>query len=90
MSFRRSIPVAKVISVEPFLDIASADVQVPEAVEEVDIRNFLSSHSWPEGLQNALVNTLKKMPIRYFICDDSGSMTYSGGMKLANSNGKQS
>lgn len=84
------IPIAKAVAVQEFSDINTVGPDPEEAVDEIGVRNFLMSHSWPNGLQDALVNTLKKMPIRFFICDDSGSMTYSGGMKLVNTNGKQS
>lgn len=53
-----------------------------EEEEEAGVRDFLRSRAWPLGLQNALVHTLKKIPIRFFICDDSGSMINSGGTKF--------
>lgn len=84
------IPIAKAVAVEECLSVMPHNAHVEENVDEVGVRNFLMSHSWPNGLQNALINTLKKMPIRYFICDDSGSMTYSGGMKVVKGvNGNQ-
>lgn len=88
MALNSVILMAKAVVVEEFSVISATPDE--GQVDEVGVRNFLMSHSWPNGLQNALVNTLKKMPIRYFICDDSGSMTYSGGMKLINSNETQS
>jgi hypothetical protein len=53
-----------------------------EPVDEENTRTFLHEHAWPNGLQDALVKGLKKIPIRYIICDDSGSMTTNDGMKF--------
>ena len=52
-----------------------------EPVNEESAREYLREHSWPIGLQDPLLNEIKKIPIRYFICDDSGSMTTMDGMK---------
>lgn len=76
------IPIAKAVAVEEFSDISTVGPDPEEAVDEIGVRNFLMSHSWTNGLQDALVNTLKKMPIRYFFCDDSGSMSHTDGLKL--------
>jgi hypothetical protein len=40
---------------------------------------YLSSNGWPLGLINAFIRSCKKIPIRYFICDDSGSMLTNDG-----------
>ena len=53
-----------------------------EPVNEVKAREFLHNNAWPPGLQDALIKGLKKIPIRYIICDDSGSMTTNDGMKF--------
>lgn len=46
-------------------------------------REFLSQRKWPEGLQETFIQNLKRIPIRYFICDDSGSMnTRDGHVKV--------
>jgi hypothetical protein len=45
-------------------------------------REFLYAHGWPEGLQNFLIRNLSKMPYRFFICDDSGSMSSNDGMRM--------
>ena len=39
---------------------------------DAETRRFLTSHHWPLGLQDVIVQGLKRIPIRYFICDDSG------------------
>jgi hypothetical protein len=54
-------------------------------INEGAIREFLSAkHHWPEGLQTQLVSSLKKIPLRFFICDDSGSMMTSDGHRVEN------
>ena len=42
-------------------------------VNEIETKKFLTSKNWPSGLQDVIVKGLKKIPIRYFICDDSGT-----------------
>jgi hypothetical protein len=37
-------------------------------------RHFLTSNYWTIGLQNRFILFLKKISIRYFVCDDSGSV----------------
>ena len=46
------------------------------------IRNFLSSKNWPPGLQTACVQSCEKLPVRFFIVDDSGSMALSDGHRV--------
>lgn len=53
-----------------------------EPVNEGAARDYLRSRSWPDGLQDALLQGLKKLPVRFFICDNSGSMTTMDGMKF--------
>jgi len=53
-----------------------------EPVNEENAREFLRKNAWPPGLQDALIKGLRKIPIRYIICDDSGSMTTNDGMKF--------
>lgn len=60
-----------------------------EPVNEPNARAFLREHCWPTGLQDAFVNGLNKIPIRFFICDDSGSMTTNDGMKFETFDNKQ-
>lgn len=45
-------------------------------------REFLSQHNWPAGLQDTFVKNLTKVAFRFFICDDSGSMSSNDGHKL--------
>ena len=43
------------------------------------ILKHLSDSGWPVGLQNALISGLIKTPARFFICDNSTSMTSVDG-----------
>jgi hypothetical protein len=45
-------------------------------------RELLARNRWPIGLQDAFVRNLSRVPVRYFICDDSGSMSTSDGKRL--------
>jgi hypothetical protein len=45
-------------------------------------KQFLAEHHWPLGLQESFANNLKKVAVRYFICDDSGSMAANDGHRL--------
>lgn len=53
-----------------------------EPVNEAGLRNFLQANAWPSGLQDTLVKGARRIPIRYFICDDSGSMAYTDGKQI--------
>lgn len=46
------------------------------------IRKYLSSNGWPTGLQDAFITGSINCPVRYFICDDSGSMMSSDGHRV--------
>ena len=40
-------------------------------------REFLSSLDWPRGLQDIFIRNIKRIPIRFFVCDDSGSVSFT-------------
>lgn len=48
-------------------------------------REFLAANGWPEGLQHTLIASAAKIPLRYFICDNSGSMATSDGKRVVGS-----
>lgn len=48
-------------------------------VNEDGARNFLNEHRWPVGLQNTIIASMHKIPIRYFIIDNSYSMETADG-----------
>eukprot|EP01035_Chromulina_nebulosa_P008467 gene8467-11473_t len=45
-------------------------------------KEFLSSLDWPRGLQDIFIRNIKRIPIRFFVCDDSGSMVQNDGHRL--------
>lgn len=49
-------------------------------------KRYLQGAGWPLGLQEALIKSIKKLPYRYFICDDSGSMLTADGHKVMGKN----
>lgn len=68
------------------MNLQSSDVNI--TLEEGHLssaQNLLNSRSWPIGLQNALFINMSKMPYRFFICDDSGSMAANDGHRLIGS-----
>lgn len=50
------------------------------------IKQYLSSCKWPVGLQETLILNLLKIPVRFFICDDSGSMNTDDDHRLYTNN----
>ena len=48
---------------------------------------FLSEHSWPEGLKQTVFKSCKKIVMRFFIVDDSGSMVTNDGQRIVQNDG---
>jgi hypothetical protein len=48
-------------------------------------REFMRNNKWPDGLQSGLIRSCTKFPMRYFIVDDSGSMSTNDGRRVAGS-----
>jgi hypothetical protein len=44
---------------------------------EAAVRQFLAQNMWPTGLQNALLQSIHKFPVRFMIVDDSGLRCWS-------------
>jgi hypothetical protein len=42
-------------------------------------KQYLNHNGWPIGMQTALLRCISKVPIRFFIIDDSGSMVTNDG-----------
>lgn len=66
-------------------------------VDEGGAQEVLSEYHWPPGLKgilsinpftfahvlvDAFIKNLNKVPLRFFVCDDSGSMASTDGRKL--------
>lgn len=45
-------------------------------------RAFLSRHRWPGGFQEEAIRSCKKIPLRFYIVDDSGSMITDDGRRV--------
>ena len=43
------------------------------------VRSFLKKNDWPKGLIEALLRDINRVPVRFFIIDDSGSMNSKDG-----------
>lgn len=63
--------------------VQASNVRAP--VNEAGTREFLTANKWPTGLQDTFVANLHRIPMRFFICDDSGSMIASDGHRLMTS-----
>lgn len=50
-------------------------IQLTGDINEGAAREFLSSQKFPAGLQELFIRSINKFPIRYIICDDSGSVS---------------
>lgn len=51
-------------------------------VDEAGARDFLSRAGWSEGLQSAFIKSCNKIPYRFVLVDDSGSMLTNDGKRL--------
>lgn len=49
---------------------------------EVLGNKFLHQHGWPAGLKDTVFKSRKKIPLRFFIVDDSGSMITADGRRV--------
>lgn len=47
-----------------------------------EIKVYLNKLRWPVGLQNLLIDGVKNVPSKFFVCDDSGSMMNIDGRRL--------
>jgi hypothetical protein len=65
--------------------VESAPPAPTAQINEAGARAFMKSHKWPTGLQDTFLSNLARMPMRFFICDDSGSMVASDGHRLLGS-----
>ena len=51
-------------------------------VNEDGLLNYLTAANWPRGLQETFLKGLDRTPMRFFIIDDSGSMTTCDGERV--------
>ena len=64
--------------------VVSSFKRKPEATRA---REFLDEHNWPSGLIEAFLLNVEKIPFRFFIIDDSGSMNTNDGLKMIGKEG---
>lgn len=57
----------------------------PVPVNEERCRKYLADRQFPPGISTAIIQNLEKVPFRFFICDDSGSMMMPDGKHVVNS-----
>ena len=52
------------------------------SINEDGARHYLAQHGFTEGMINGFLRNAMQVPIRFFICDDSGSMYENDGWHL--------
>eukprot|EP01032_Pedospumella_encystans_P030262 gene30262-34154_t len=62
---------------------------LPQFQNEGGAREFLQAQGFPKGLQDSFIESLSKIPLRFFILDDSGSMATNDGKRIVVSGGKK-
>jgi hypothetical protein len=53
-----------------------------------NLREFLTQKRWPDNMQTVFIQNVEQLPIRFFICDDSGSMSRDDGTVITEYQGK--
>jgi hypothetical protein len=92
------IPAAQFVQVVPFPPGPPQGLQTATAVKGTfavgdgggsapgtnagQLREYLHPKGWPDGLISAVGKSTRDMPLRYFIVDDSGSMSTNDGHRL--------
>jgi hypothetical protein len=61
--------------------------RLPVVQNPANLRGYLDSNGWPSAMQEYFITSLERIPIRYFICDDSGSMNTEDGKRIITYNG---
>ena len=51
-------------------------------LNETAASNYLAKHAWPAGLKKTLFKSCKKIVMRFFLVDDSGSMITNDGKRV--------
>lgn len=61
--------------------------QIDKDPQQSTGEEFLKKYNWPNGLKHILIKSCKRLPLRFFIVDDSGSMNIGDGKRLVTSGG---
>jgi hypothetical protein len=71
-----------------FVPSATSSSAVSSTVQnELGAKEYLSSNNWPPYMIDNFLQSLNALPYRYFICDDSGSMSLEDGKVAVTYNG---
>ncbi len=89
MSEEDGVPLEAVVLTEVEAGFKNIETLYTTDFNEDSARSFLSKNNWPIGLQDLFVENLKQVPIRFFICDDSGSMSANDSRKVVVANGNK-
>lgn len=65
-----------------FSNKISAPITLGTESNEDGLKKYLTELRWPLGLQSVIYENLERFPVRFFICDDSGSMIGTDGQRL--------
>ena len=58
-------------------------------INEAATHTFFDRHDWPYGLREIIFRDCKKVPLRFYVADDSGSMSSTDGTRIVKKpNGK--
>ena len=69
-------------------DINQISINFDNAIKnERELRQFMFSKNFPPALQDFLIENINQSPMRYFICDDSGSMMAKDGERYNENTG---
>lgn len=80
MSQDQSIPVAVAVAVPDHPVVQQTLSLGPVGVQGAT--DYLTRHGWPNGMQQAILKEMSRIPYRFFICDDSSSMVTNDGHKI--------
>jgi hypothetical protein len=67
------------------LDTSTSPINLNHNPDYIATKELLNTKHWPIGYQNFLMKSVEKVPYRFFICDDSGSMSTNDGRHLVGS-----
>lgn len=67
--------------------VASAELK--STFNDGAVMELLTEEKYPKGLQDCLIENLSRIPMRYFILDDSGSMSIEDGSMVLESGGNK-
>jgi hypothetical protein len=81
------------------IDVSAVSVSAPDepiyssfpskvCQNDGNLSEYLTQKRWPDNMQTVFIQNVEQLPIRFFICDDSGSMTRDDGTVITKYQGK--